>query len=307
MTSLSAVDGLLVRQNLFPESAESALGRVDFPWHRDAFGAVTAMRPESSQALAIDVFGILFRLEAPSRVIDAWLAYCGLSLVGPWIPTLERRVPRALLREPRPTQIDVSLESDSGLVILECKFTEPDGGSCSQTRPISGESANRGLIQCTGAYVLQTNPVNSLTARCALTAKGVRYWEVIPQVLTIQSDVDRRPCPFSGGWYQWMRNLVACYAMCDTPPKQGAFIVVYADGPFPMARKIATRNWQDFVTLTSGRNVPLRTVSYQQLIEIAVAAAESPDRDVVERLRDWVHRKVGEVAANGPWADGATE
>jgi hypothetical protein len=100
MKSLTASEDKAVRQNLFPESAAAALSREDFPWHRDGSGEVTAAMRQSSQALAIDVFGVLTSLKEPSRIVDAWLGHCGLSLVGPWKPWLERSVPGPLLGEP---------------------------------------------------------------------------------------------------------------------------------------------------------------------------------------------------------------
>jgi hypothetical protein len=295
MKILTPAEAHAIRQNLFPESANAALNRINFPWHRHR-GEVTAVRRNSSQALAIDVFGVLDHLEARSKVIDAWLACCGLSGQGPWTPFLERPVPRDLLGEPLRTQIDVSLESATALVLIECKFTEADGGCCSQPRRITGKSAHRGLVQCSGEYINQINPVNNLKARCALTAKGIHYWAIIPRVLSIRNDADARPCPFSGSWYQWMRNLVACQAMCDKPRKRGAFMVVYPEGPFPMAWKVASPEWRNFVTLSSKGEIRLVTVSYQQLIGLAVENAEPRDREVLERLRNWVLQKIGEVA-----------
>ncbi len=298
MKPLTANEGTAVSRNLFSESAGLAFARADFPWHRDNSGRVTATLRESSQALAIDVFGILPQLRRPSRIVDAWSAHCGFRLTGPWLSTLERPVPRSLLGEPRPTQIDALLESDTGLILVECKFTEANGGFCSQPKPISKKSPNRGMVQCSGDYIVQTNPVNHLAARCALTAKGVRYWETVPKVLSIPNDIDHRPCQFKGGWYQWMRNLVSCHAMCEASGKKGAFLVVYADGPFSMSRKIATSEWQDFVNLTVGGSVPLKAVSYQQLIEVAIASGDPSDRDLMKRLREWVYSKIGDVAAS---------
>jgi len=42
--------------------------------------------------------------------------------------------------------------------------------------------AQAGVRQCNGNYEMQTNPVNEEKARCALTGKGIRYWELIPGV-----------------------------------------------------------------------------------------------------------------------------
>jgi hypothetical protein len=284
-----------VRANLFPEAAAVILTRADFLWHRDQAGVVTAKMAQSSQALAIDVFGTLQTLAAPSRIVDALVARWGLAVLGPWQFCLERTVPRTTLGEPRPTQIDASIESNTGLVFFECKFTEADGGACSQTKPLGWTSSNRGKVQCTGDYVLQVNPVNGKRFRCALTGKGVRYWDVVPRVLSVANDVDHRPCPFKGGWYQWMRNLVACGIISELSHKQGAFVILYADGPFPMAEKIDSSGWQEFQSLTAGKAIPLITMSYQELLALATAAVAPADAAVMRRLSAWVDQKVATV------------
>jgi hypothetical protein len=204
-------------------------------------------------------------------------------------------VPNTTLGEPRSTQVDEVLESDTGLIFFECKFTEADGGSCSQVKPLTGDSPHRGEVQCSGNYVLQVNPVNGKRSRCALTAKEVKYWEFVPQVLSIANDIDHRPCPFKGGWYQWMRNLVACYRISTTQKKQGAFVILYADGPFHMAKMIQSSDFLRFKELTIGKAIPLVTLSYQELLSVAIAAAAPEDAEVLKRLNDWVNRKVARV------------
>ena len=285
-----------VRANLFPEAAAAALNRDDFPWHRDGQGAVTATKKQSSQALAIDVFGTLQSLSAPAKVVDGLVTRWGLPASGPWQFCLERTIPRETLNESRPTQVDASIESDTGLIFLECKFTESGGGGCSQVKRLGGRSPNRGTVQCTGNYELQVNPVNGKRCRCALTAKGVGYWSVVPRVLSLANDVDHRPCPFNGGWYQWMRNLVACSRTCSISQKRGMFIVLYAHGPFHMPKMIGSERWSRFESLAAGNEIPLLTVSYQNLLAAATAAADPTDLGLMRRLSVWVDDKVSTVA-----------
>ena len=297
MLPLTAKERDSVRRNIFPESAAAALGRDDFPWHRDSAKQPTASLPESSQALAIDLFGVLQALKDSSRIVHKWMSALALPTQGSWRSSLEYLVPRNLLGEPRSTQVDAVLESESCVAFVECKFTEPDGGSCSQTRALRPPSRNAGLVQCDGRYVSQINPVNGAEARCALTGKGVRYWERVPAVLGIRNDHDHDPCPFRDGEYQWMRNLIACDAQSTTSGRSGSFLVVYADGPFPMATKVKAAEWSAFVSRTQGKAVPLRAVSYQHLLDVAVSAATPEDRGVLIRLGNWIDDKVSRVAA----------
>lgn len=287
-----------IRKNLFPEAAEVVLCREDFPWHRDG-RKVTAHLPHSSQGLAIDVWGTIQSLRDPSRIGDALASRWGIGTGKPWEFRLERIMPGQLLGEPRPSQIDASMENETSLAFLEGKFTEEDGGFCSQTLPLPPTSSHGGMIQCTGDYSMQVNPVNGVKAPCALSGKDVRYWDFIPRVLSVASDVDHRPCPFRGGWYQWMRNLVACCALGESIGKKGAFIVLYADGPFPMAKKVKTGDWAKFQPLVKEKEVLLVTMSYQELLKVATAAAAAEDVDVLNRLTVWVNGKITSVGENG--------
>lgn len=284
-----------IEANLFPEAAAWVKTQPSFPWHRDRTKLITATRVHSSQALAIDCFGTLAGLSRPSLVVEAWAERWGLPETGLPKVCVERTLPTGLLCEPRPTQVDASIEGPTGLLLFECKFTETDGGSCSQIVPRRWNGPGKGPTQCTGDYVLQTNPVNRVEARCALTGKSIRYWEVVPRVLEIDGAQDYRPCPFKGGWYQWMRNLVACAEISARGGKRGAVLVVYPEGPFPIVDKLSGRSWNEFQRLAVGKEVLLMAVSYQALLGAAIQAAVRLDRGVLERLRLWMLKKVGTV------------
>ena len=185
-----------VRQNIF-HGAHDAIWQA-FPWHRGAAS------PHSSQALAVSVFGTLAVHPERQALVDEGLCQMfGWSSQSndEWQVELEKRLPGSLLREPRPTQVDVLIQNRTSVVLLECTFTEIGGGACSQTRPLSS-GEHEGIIQCDGNYRQQTNPVNEKTARCALSAKGIRYWKYIPRYFELDADVDREPCPFAGPAYQ---------------------------------------------------------------------------------------------------------
>jgi hypothetical protein len=125
---------LAIERNLFAVARGLVRERVDFPWHRDDSGQCTASCQKSSQALAIDVFETVDRLPSRNRIVGAWAELLRLPLAPAdnWELTLEYPLPKALLGELRETQIDVLARSSNGIVVFECKFTEADGGGCSQ-------------------------------------------------------------------------------------------------------------------------------------------------------------------------------
>ena len=284
-----------IEANLFPAARPIVRNWPHFPWHRDRAGAVTASLPASSQALAVDFFGTIDSLTSRDAIVGAWMADISVPFAGPWKIDLEVLVSRDLLGEPRPTQIDVVAAGSDGLVLFECKFTEPDGGCCSQPTPIA-DGRHKGIRQCDGNFADQVNPVNGVRSSCALTGKGVKYWELVPEVLTIDREREYRPCPFVGGWYQWMRNLVAARALGRARGLQSAFVVTYCDGPFPMARKVPTDDWTRLNALAEGRAVPFRTTSYQRLQAVAMVVASERDRLTLGDLEAWMGRKAVAVA-----------
>jgi hypothetical protein len=297
MKPLTTSEIQAIEANLFPTARPIVRTAPNFPWHRDRAGTITASLAASSQAVAVDFFGTIDALTSRDAILDAWMADLSVPFAGPWRIDLEVLVPRELLGEPRPTQIDAVATGSNGLVLFECKFTEPDGGCCSQTLPIA-DGRHRGIRQCDGTFADQVNPVSGVCSPCALTGKGVKYWDFVPEVLTIDREREHRPCPFVGGWYQWMRNLVAARALGRARGLQSAFVVTYCDGPFPMARKVTTDDWTRLNALAEGRAVPFRTTSYQRLQAVAMRAASERDRLTLDELEGWIGRKVVTVAGN---------
>jgi pimeloyl-ACP methyl ester carboxylesterase len=123
--------------------------------------------------------------------------------------------------------------------------------------------------------------------------------DFVADVLDIDPARDHRPCPFAGGWYQWMRNLVAARALARHHQVQSAFVVVYTDGSFPMALGVGTAEWARLEALTAGRAVPFRKISYQRLHALASAAASQGDRRVLADLSEWMARKLTAALAKG--------
>jgi hypothetical protein len=292
MMTLTTEERAALEGNLFSVARSIVRERPDFPWHRDR-GKLAAGRHISSQALAVDFFGTIERLPSRDAIVDAWVRHFDLAFAGgPWTIELERTLSTHLLGEPRPTQIDALATGHRGVIVFEGKFTEPDGGACSQTRPL-GKGAHRGLKQCNGNYELQTNPTNQVQSRCVLTAKHIKYWDLVPEVMNLDANADYSPCPFNGPWFQWMRNLVAAHALGRSLEKRAAFVIIYADGPFPMAAKIKdSDDWVRLQQTVAGRSVPMRAVSYQTLLAIAEACGSPADRKTLEALGRWMAGKM---------------
>lgn len=285
-----------IERNLFSIARTIIDERPEFPWHRDEQNRYTAVLPNSSQALAVDVLWTIRALASRNQIMDAWCHELRLPYSGPWSIELEELVAHETLGETRPTQIDAVARSPNGVLVMECKFTERDGGACSQWKPLTGTTANSGLIQCSGNYEPQVNPVNGKSASCALTGKGIRYWDVIPHVLGFDADMMYQPCPFKGGWYQWMRNLVVAHEMSRSSHLPAAFIVLYADGPFPMPRKIrAGEDWRRLLDKASTGSIPLLTSTYESLLAVASVTASANEKSIVQNLRLWVDDKIKKV------------
>lgn len=278
-----------VKANLFPGSHAAIDDWIKFPWHRDRTGAIQTHKTESSQALAIDVFGTIKVSDERDRILGALALQCGVPGDGPWTLNLEWTDPDNLLREPRQTQVDAIAFGKLGILVIECKFTE-DGGGCSQPNQLT-KGAHSGLRQCNGDYAPQTNPINGREARCALTGKGVRYWEVIPEVFGLDPEQEYRPCPFKGDAYQWMRNVVLAETLASAHGVSGAMIAAYADGEcFATAQKVHSGLLGR--AAPSGRKL-MAPISYQAIVTLAKSVSEREGE--WNALAEWIERKIGAV------------
>src|SRR4051812_36121471 len=95
-----------IKFNLFPASHAAILNWSEFPWHRDRAGIIQTHKPQSSQALAIDVFGTIKVSKERHRILCALAQRCGIPGEGSWEVKLEWTDPTGILCEPRPTQVD---------------------------------------------------------------------------------------------------------------------------------------------------------------------------------------------------------
>jgi hypothetical protein len=282
-----------IEANLFPYAHEAVEPWDKFRWHSAAGETCDTWKEHSSQALAIDVFGTLKLHPGRDAALNALALELGLPAGGPWEVALEWRDPDNQLHEKTRTSVDAMARSPQALILFECKFSEHDGGNCSQTQPLT-TGRRKGLRQCNGYYAPQVNPANQREARCALTAKGINYWDFIPPVFGFPAEASIAPCPFAGGWFQWMRNLTTCYAVARHYGLRAAFVVAYADGPgLHMAQRVKMTDWQWLNNRVDPAAVVLRAVSIQALLSMAGRA--SPADPVWPELLGWVERKVNNV------------
>ena len=153
----------------------------------------------SSQALTQSVFAAI---HAYSRLdlLENVSAECGRPAFfrdrQDWTMSFEYEVTG--LNEPSPTNIDVLLSNSDQRVAIECKFLETEFGECS--RPNERDPRKH----CEGSFRVQ----NGRLHRCALSERGIRYWEHLSHLFNWPSDRDHEPCPFRAT-YQWARNAIA--------------------------------------------------------------------------------------------------
>jgi hypothetical protein len=281
-----------LEQNIFPAAHQACEPWGKFPWHAGREGAIDTHVAHSSQALAIDVFGTIKNSEDRDTILDVLAKTMGLPTGGPWTLTLEWSARASLFNEPSPTQVDVYAESPQSIILFECKFTEQDGGACSQT------VKRNNVIRCNGNYVDQINHENDITGRCALSGKGIQYWDIIPKVFHLDAEADYQPCPFAGPAYQWMRNLVVAYKVARQKNKQPAVVIVYADHPnLSMAQKVRSQAWTAFTETVRQDQVSLHVRSYQDILTLVQETTRqgSGEQTVWEELTEWVNKKISAV------------
>lgn len=289
-----------IRRNLFPASHAAIEDFDAFPWHVGSDNEVDTDRPHSSQALSIDVFGTLKTFADRDAACAALASAWDLPGAGPWTISLEFSVGQKLLGEPTSTQVDALLMSPNAVICVESKFTEREGGGCSQTRTLRRKGGEP-LRQCDGNYRRQTNPVNGIEARCALTGKGIRYWEHIPGLFGLDAAVDHCPCPFKGSWYQWMRNVVTAHRLAVPGNRTAAFVLAYASSAserhLPIQNYVATDDWKGFRAQVNAALVKVHATALGEIVSTAQAGCRGRSREVLSELQEWIGSRVSRAVA----------
>jgi len=163
------------------------------------FGSMT-----SSQALAQSVLGNL-AIDNSLQLLsdlnsDEGLPLLGKARISSESFSMEHKID--FLDEPRQTSLDGYFSGDYQIAI-ECKFTEPEVGTCS--RPgIKPTMSNYDKELCNGDYSRQRSRIE----RCSLTKIGVAYWRYIPSLFKWENNKDLSPCPIKRN-YQLVRNILS--------------------------------------------------------------------------------------------------
>ena len=183
------------------------------------------------------------------------------------------------------------LESKSNLIFVESKFTESRPGSCSQT-----SRTKRGLRQCTGDYMYQINPVNSKMAKCALSGKGIRYWEYIEKTMVFDLSENFCPCPFKGSDYQLMRNVCAAEAYGELVSKPyNVFLFHIGEGLFSIDKKVSSGMLTCFNQYSKTGQPLIKDFEYMKFLAAVIRMLEIIDINetrVWEDLLEWVKSKI---------------
>ncbi len=244
-----------IRDNIFPP-AYSAIENPEYiKWHKHA------NLPNSSQVLAIDVFGTIKMSKFKDEIVNEICRNANIYSSSDWNIEFEYEPQKSILNEPTSSQIDVRIYSDDTEIIIECKFAERKGGTCSQTQKLS-KGSNEGKIQCNGNYEYQTNIVNGVSSKCSLIGKEIKYWDFVPNIYGIDITKDYHPCPFNNGNYQWMRNL----CVVESNKLNGInskFIIVYVESAkLPISESIKSdtifgnyKPKQDYYSFLSYQNI----------------------------------------------------
>lgn len=278
-----------IKYNIFYRSQNAIPDYTKFDWHVYR-GVIDADRVNSSQAFTIDFWGCL--KVSPQK--DSIINYLFNKNCINWDIEFEYS-DKKLMSEIKPTQIDVKIESDSCAIIIESKFTENNGGCCSQVR-----KNKKGLKQCSGRYEEQINPVNNIKSKCALTGKKIKYWDYIDLLTEYDKSLTYSPCPFLNGEYQWMRNI--CFAEAYSRKNNNkiveSYLVYYKSNKCPISAKVDNNS---FLGNLKGKIIntnAFKTISYYDLLTnvLSFTSLTSPEEyQVWYDLKEWMNKKEKQI------------
>ncbi|WP_366182972.1 hypothetical protein [Flavobacterium ovatum] len=277
------VDNYKLRQiekNIFHRSFGATSDFKKSQWHKDSD------RANSSQALAIDFWGCVKLSPQKDKIINLFFD----KKESNWEFIFEF-TSSSLLNEKTSTQIDVVIQSDSCVLFLESKFTEADGGGCSQI-----DSTTHYDFQCNGNYETQTNPVNNKTCKCALTGKGIKYWDYIDYLTTFSKNNEYQPCPFKGGEFQWMRNICfsEAYSKQNNNIEVENYLVYYKSKKCPISKKVDSQTYLGNLKNNIKNNNSFKALSYNDLLDKAICSFDSTEfneKQIWIDLQNWMNDK----------------
>jgi len=280
-----------IEANIFPVARAAIGDPMKFDWHRSR-GSIDTWQSNSSQALCIDLFGTLNQVPEKESVLGQIAGRLGLRGDGPWEIRLEWTEHGNPLNERRRSQVDAAAIGRKSIILFECKFTEKFGG-CSQPMP-RGDGAHKGKFQCNGNYEPQTNPITNINASCALTGKGIHYWDYIPELFALDSFQVYQPCPFRGQWYQLMRNLTLAAALQEKSNKTTAVAVIYANHPnSAMTQWLQSPEWTEFKRCLRTDMLPFVNWPYASFIRMIQEI--DTQNDIWDELAYWISDKKTKV------------
>lgn len=167
------------------------------------------------------------------------------------------------LGEPRPTNVDVFFGGDYR-VAVECKFTEPEVGTCSRPK-IKSNDSNYNQDYCDGRYVAQ----RGRSGRCSLSSRGIKYWQYIPRLFNWPADIDHEPCPLRET-YQLVRNVLSACVRSDgvLDPENGHAVLLY-DKRNP-AFQPGGKGWTAWQNVREALRDPslLQVCTWQQVVDV---------------------------------------
>jgi len=166
------------------------------------------------------------------------------------------------LGEPRPTSLDGYI-SGNYRVAIECKFTEPEVGTCSRPRLKATDSRHE-REYCNGTYSMQ----KARKERCSLTEIGVSYWRYIPSLFKWKNDSDMNPCPLNRN-YQLVRNILAVGVKPNkTVSLNDGHVILIYDERNPAFRKDG-EGLSTYIEMREALHEPrmLRKCSWQRIVQ----------------------------------------
>jgi len=273
-----------IKANLFYRSQDAISDYERFDWHNYK-GNIDSDKTNSSQALAIDFWGCLKLSHLKDQIINRLFNENDVN----WEITFEYTHSN-LMSEIKATQIDIIVESNSSAIIIESKFAESNGGGCSQIQPTSKK-----LIQCNGNYEEQINPVNSIKSKCALSGKGIHYWDYIDTLTRFDKNNILIPCPFKHGEYQWMRNI--CFAEVYSrvhKKRTSSYLVYYESDKCPISVKVKKNTYLGKLKDEIINTESFKPISYNNLLSTTISLLsdnESNERQVWIDLQKWMAAK----------------